>query len=563
MSPRRPLSKWSLLCVSLFALAMAASCQKKAEEELPSEDETGGTATAPVVADFTMSDADPQGTITVTLPYTDAQSDAAETCSISDLTFLTEVTPCACAAGVCTVGVAHQTTYADAYGEFKFKVTAGGLESNQATAHIDTKCPAPSLAAGATLTASSTSCPDYSAWNGSIGTGDILVLQEGGSSEGGYILAFDTNGCYKGRATSKGTPWYAIGLKVGSYQNSISTNNQLQILLHTRVQGANNPGLYEWSGPFSSGGSNSMVLHAYGSGLSNPARVPDDNADATADAHLVNVGMDSVLMRYSTTQAKHTTDGKLRVIADNANGYIKGYISGVERTECRIDLRAAVSPCTNCVGHADNTTRRIVTDLFLPQDAFFNEVNYVWYETRTVGGLPRDVWGVGKFNLCRPSTAGFSSLAHADLVSSEPSSSSLLTNAVIKTRTIPNNMTFSNDLFASQGTLGQDYSIARFDFNSTNSSYTRVCTGLQGRALAAYQDHYDNGSTPFYGDLFTIEKDSLGIHLRKYGTSGADEGKLKKTLFTDSLTPASAAAFKQGTTLEGQWIVVIPSIPPP
>lgn len=555
-----------ILAIILSALALSPACSKKktdsTAEEVGGGDGGGGSDTPPVAVAVNLTNQDPSAEITITLPYTDADSDLALSCTISNTTFVTETTPCACTNGVCTVGITHQTRWVgDLYGQFNFTVTANAATSNEATAYFTTACPAPALATGASLIADDSACPDYSSWTGTIGAGDILALQEGGTGEGGFLLAWDSNGCYKGRATSKGTPWYAVGLKVGSYGNSITTNNQVQIVMHTRVQPGGSPGVYEWTGPFSSGGSTSVNLAAYGAG-GNAAKVPDDNADATADSHLASMGADSVLMRHTATHARYTTDGKKRVVVDNANGNIKTYINGVEKTECAIDLAAATGGCTNCVGHSTLTSDRIVTDVFLPQ-SFWTEVNYLWYETRIVDGLPRDVWGVSKFNLCSSSSTGFSSLNHSDLVSSDPSSATLRTNAVIKTRTIPNNTSFSDDLYASFGTLGQDYSVTKLDWNSTDQTYTQVCSGFQSKTLAVYQDHYDNGSTPFYGDLFTIEKDTDGIHIRKYGTTGADAGKLKKTLFTDSATPASAAAFKASTTFAGQWIVVVPGIPAP
>jgi hypothetical protein len=187
-------------------------------------------------------------------------------------------------------------------------------------------------------------------------------------------------------------------------------------------------------------------------------------------------------------------------------------------------------------------------------------VNYAWYETRTVNGLPRDVHGVSKMSLCRDTPAGFSALSHTDLFSSDPSSSTLLSGAVIKVRTIPNNLAASNDMYSNFATLGSDFMVTKHNYES-DGSYKRVCNGFQDSALAVYQDHHDTGGAPVYGDLYTIEKDATHIHLRKYGTTGTDAGKLKATLFSD--LRSSLTAFKQNTSLSNQWIVVVPSIATP
>lgn len=564
----------------LLILAIGlSSCMFKRAAEAPVASDPGvidpGTTTpvpvvagdvAPVAVDQDLADVDPGSEITVQLSYTDTNSDQASTCTISGATWLTESTPCSCTAGVCTVGVTHDTTYSgDLWGEFFFTVTANSQTSNSAHVYLTTKCPSPTLATGATLTKNSATCPSYSGWSGTIAPADILVLQEGNVSEGGYILAFDSDGCYKGRATSKETPWYAVGLKIQAYANSIPANNEVKVIMHTMLNGSVSPiytGAYEWSLPFSS---QTKTLDSRTSGLSNAAKVPDDNNDGTGDAHLTTVGGSPSLMRYSISQLKSVGGSdKMRYVADNVSGTIKGYINGVEKTECQISLAANTKSCTNCVGHSTNTTPRYVTDIFIPNDSWAgSNVNYAWYETRTVGGLPRDVAGVSKMGLCRPTTTGLSSLSHSDVITSAPSSSTLVSSAVIQTRTIPNNVAASNDIYANMATIGSDYVMAKFDYNSSDSSYKRVCSGFQGDALGAYQNHFDVGSTPYYGDLFTIEKDALGIHIRKYGVDGSNAGKLKATLFTDSLNPSSATAFKQSTTLAGQWIVVVPNIPAP
>lgn len=72
-----------------------------------------------------------------TLPYTDPE-DQATACAISNLVNVTETQVCACAAGVCTVGV---TSAAPGVATFDFNVTANAVVSNTATAYFGTCSP--------------------------------------------------------------------------------------------------------------------------------------------------------------------------------------------------------------------------------------------------------------------------------------------------------------------------------------------------------------------------------------------------------------------------------------
>src|SRR5690606_5888466 len=81
---------------------------------------------APVVYDigpFAFDEDTASGAIT--LSYTDADNDLATSCAISNLSNVTVTTLCACAAGVCTVGVTGTSNYNGA-ASFDYTVTAGG-----------------------------------------------------------------------------------------------------------------------------------------------------------------------------------------------------------------------------------------------------------------------------------------------------------------------------------------------------------------------------------------------------------------------------------------------------
>jgi len=66
---------------------------------------------------------DTQGTIT--LSYTDVDGDLATSCALSGLTNVTVTSGCACAAGVCTVGVTGTLNY-NGPASFGYTVTANG-----------------------------------------------------------------------------------------------------------------------------------------------------------------------------------------------------------------------------------------------------------------------------------------------------------------------------------------------------------------------------------------------------------------------------------------------------
>lgn len=69
----------------------------------------------------------------ITLPYTDVENDQATACFVTDLSHVTISQNCACASGVCTVGVKGTQDYNGAAG-FSFNVTANGAVSNTTVA---------------------------------------------------------------------------------------------------------------------------------------------------------------------------------------------------------------------------------------------------------------------------------------------------------------------------------------------------------------------------------------------------------------------------------------------
>lgn len=92
-------------------------------------------ASSPVAANITPSafNEDTEGTIT--LSYTDPNSDQATSCAVSGLSNVTVTTPCACAAGVCSVGVTGTANHNGA-ASFNYTVTANGDISNSASATL-------------------------------------------------------------------------------------------------------------------------------------------------------------------------------------------------------------------------------------------------------------------------------------------------------------------------------------------------------------------------------------------------------------------------------------------
>jgi len=72
----------------------------------------------------------------VTFDYTDPENREATSCELSNLSGVTETQACACASGVCTVGVTSDSMHYGA-SSFEYKVLVGGTESNTATASFD------------------------------------------------------------------------------------------------------------------------------------------------------------------------------------------------------------------------------------------------------------------------------------------------------------------------------------------------------------------------------------------------------------------------------------------
>lgn len=88
---------------------------------------------APVASNITPASIPKNQQGIITLSYTDVESDQATTCAVSGLSNVTETQACACAAGICTVGVTGTLNYTGA-ATFNYTVTANGAPSNSASA---------------------------------------------------------------------------------------------------------------------------------------------------------------------------------------------------------------------------------------------------------------------------------------------------------------------------------------------------------------------------------------------------------------------------------------------
>ena len=90
---------------------------------------------APVASNITPASFNKNTESIISLSYTDVESDLATTCSVSNLSNVTVTTACACAAGICTVGVTGTSNYTGA-ASFDYTVTANSATSNAATASL-------------------------------------------------------------------------------------------------------------------------------------------------------------------------------------------------------------------------------------------------------------------------------------------------------------------------------------------------------------------------------------------------------------------------------------------
>lgn len=91
--------------------------------------------TAPVASAITPAAFGEDLQSVITLSYTDANLDDATACTISGLSNVTVTQACACAAGVCTVGVTGTSNYNGA-ASFNYTVTANGAVSNSVAATL-------------------------------------------------------------------------------------------------------------------------------------------------------------------------------------------------------------------------------------------------------------------------------------------------------------------------------------------------------------------------------------------------------------------------------------------
>jgi hypothetical protein len=90
---------------------------------------------APVTADITPAAFNEDTASTITLSYSDVESHLATSCAIISTNNVSVDTPCACVAGVCTVGIKGTLNY-NGSASFTYRVTANSLQSNTSTASL-------------------------------------------------------------------------------------------------------------------------------------------------------------------------------------------------------------------------------------------------------------------------------------------------------------------------------------------------------------------------------------------------------------------------------------------
>lgn len=93
---------------------------------------TAASDNAPVSSNLSPSNGYRDIETTITLSYTDADSDQATSCSIFSLSNITETTTCTCSSGTCTVGVTGTASYTGAV-SFNYTVTANSATSNSSS----------------------------------------------------------------------------------------------------------------------------------------------------------------------------------------------------------------------------------------------------------------------------------------------------------------------------------------------------------------------------------------------------------------------------------------------
>ncbi len=145
---------------------------------------TAGGDTAPVVSNITPSSFNEDVESTITLTYTDADSDLATSCALSNLSNINETTACGCAAGVCTVGVTGVGNY-NGSASFDFTVTANAAISNTASATL-TINPVNDAPVIANVTCSTTATEDTAyacSYTGTDVDGDSLSFTVGSSND--------------------------------------------------------------------------------------------------------------------------------------------------------------------------------------------------------------------------------------------------------------------------------------------------------------------------------------------------------------------------------------------
>lgn len=123
--------------IILLALLLLISCGKeKTHGDLFARGQVGDNSStpdnAPVTTSSDLGDKDAGEEFIVTLTYTDADGDAAQSCAVSNLVDLTITTACSCTSGSCSVGLTSSVNHLGAV-SFDYTVTSNVTTSNSST----------------------------------------------------------------------------------------------------------------------------------------------------------------------------------------------------------------------------------------------------------------------------------------------------------------------------------------------------------------------------------------------------------------------------------------------
>ena len=195
--------------VLIISLGLLYSCSKedleaRAKNALDGSPNNGQnsqsqtTDTAPVANTLSLTNGSEDTEKIITLSYTDADSDQADACTISNLSNITETTACSCSGGTCTVGVTGTSGYFGSAG-FDYTVSANSKTSN-------------TISVSYTIDVVNISCPTGFVpvlGNGVLGTVDFCVMKYEAKCDGvGACNASDTTSVPE--SVAAGNPWVSI-----------------------------------------------------------------------------------------------------------------------------------------------------------------------------------------------------------------------------------------------------------------------------------------------------------------------------------------------------------------